>query len=52
MSFIPVVNNEIPEAPMQMILVITENYRRYKILARFAPNLTEKITSYKKVIRG
>jgi hypothetical protein len=52
MIFIPVVNSEIPEAPMQMILVITENYRRYKILARFVPNLTEKIASYKRVIRG
>lgn len=51
MSFTPVTNNQIPEPPMQMILVITSDYRRLKIMARFAPNIGRTITSYKRVIR-
>lgn len=51
MSYQPVTNNEIPEPPMQMILVICSDLKRLKILARFAPNLKRTITSYKRLER-
>lgn len=49
--FITVTNNEIPEPPMQMILVICSDLTRLKILARFAPNIKRTITAYKTVQR-
>lgn len=47
MSYQPIQNNEIPEPPNQMVMVICSDYKRLKILARFAPNIKRTITSYK-----
>lgn len=52
MSYQPVTNNQIPEPPMQMVMVICEDYKRFKVLARFAPNIKRKITAYKIVIKN
>lgn len=51
MSYQPVTNNQIPEQPNQMIVVICADYKRLKILARFATNLKREIKSYKRVER-
>lgn len=49
MSYQPIQNNQIPEPPNQMVMVICSDYKRFKILARFAPNIKRTITSYKRV---
>lgn len=49
MSYQPIQNNQIPEPPNQMVMVICSDYKRLKILARFAPNIKRTITSYKRV---
>lgn len=49
MSYQPIQNNQIPEPPNQMILIICSDYKRLKILARFAPNIKRTITAYKRV---
>jgi hypothetical protein len=49
--FIPVKNNEIPEAPLRLVQVICDDYKRLTICARFAPNIKRKIISYKVVRR-
>lgn len=51
MSFIPVTNNEIPEKSDQMVCVILANYKKHKILARFAKNMSVPVMSYKRVER-
>lgn len=51
MSFQPVTNNQIPEPPMQMIVVICSDLKRLKIMARFAPNIKRTITAYKTIQR-
>jgi len=52
MSFQPITENKIPEPPMQMVLIICDDYSRHKILARFAPNIKRRIMSYKVVHRA
>jgi len=47
MSYQPVTNNQIPEPPNQMIMVICSDLKRLKIFARFAANIKREITSYK-----
>lgn len=49
MSYQPIQNNEIPEAPNQMIMIITSDLKKLKILARFGPNIKRTITAYKVV---
>lgn len=49
MSYQPIQNNLIPEPPNQMVLIICSDYKRFKILARFAPNIKREIKSYKRV---
>lgn len=49
--FIPVENNQIPEKSYQMVYVILANYKRHKILARFAKNMSAPVTGYKRVER-
>lgn len=49
--FIPVINNEIPEPPMQLVRVILANYRQHTICARFAKNMTSPVMAYKRVER-
>lgn len=51
MSYAPVVNNEIPERPLQLVRVILADYRRLTICARFAKNLTSPVMGYKRVER-
>jgi hypothetical protein len=50
--FTPTTENKIPEQPMQMVLIICDDYSRHKILARFAPNIKRRIMSYKVVYRA
>jgi hypothetical protein len=50
--FTPITENKIPEPPMQMVLIICDDYSRHKILARFAPNIKCRIMSYKVVYRA
>jgi len=50
--FIPVENNQIPEAPLQLVKVILADRRRFTICALFAKNLTSPVTAYKAVKRG
>jgi hypothetical protein len=50
--FIPITENKIPEPPMQMVMIICDDYSRHKILARFAPNIKRRIMSYKVVYRA
>lgn len=47
MSYQPIQNNLIPEPPNQMVMVITSDLRKFKILARFGPNIKRTITAYK-----
>lgn len=49
MGFIPVFQNHIPEAPLQLVQVICSDYMRLTICARFAPNIKRTIVSYKVV---
>ncbi len=49
MSYQPIQNNQIPEPPNQMIMIITSDLKKLKILARFAPNIKRTITAYKVV---
>ena len=51
MEFIPVFQNQIPEAPLQLVQVICTDYKRLTICARFAPNIKRTIVSYKVVKR-
>lgn len=51
MSYKPVENNTIPEAPLQLCRIICDDYKRLTICARFAPNIKRKIMSYKRVER-
>lgn len=51
MGFIPVFQNQIPEAPLQLVQVICSDYKRLTICARFAPNIKRTIVSYKVVKR-
>lgn len=52
MSYQPIQNNQIPEPPNQMVMVICSDYKRLKILARFAKNIKREIKSYKRVERA
>jgi hypothetical protein len=52
MSYQPTQNNEIPEPPNQMVMIITSDLKKFKILARFAPNIKRTITAYKRVERA
>lgn len=52
MSYQPIQNNETPELPNQMVMIITSDLRKFKILARFGPNIKRTITAYKIVQRG
>ena len=52
MSYKPLENNTIPEAPLQLCKIICEDYKRMTICARFAPNIKRKITAYKAVYRA
>lgn len=47
MSYQPIENNEIPESPNQMVMIITSDLKKLKILARFGPNIKRTITAYK-----
>lgn len=49
--FTPTDTNNIPLPPNQMIVVICEDLSRFKILARFAPNIKRKITAFKSAIK-
>lgn len=49
MSYQPIQNNQIPEPPNQMVMIITSDLRKFKILARFGPNIKRTITAYKVV---
>ena len=52
MSYKPVENNTIPEAPLQLCKIICDDYKRMTICARLAPNIKRKITAYKVVKRA
>ena len=52
MSYQPIQNNQIPEPPNQMVMIITSDLKKLKILARFAPNIKRTITAYKRVERA
>ena len=52
MSYQPIQNNEIPEPPNQMVMIITSDLKKLKILARFAKNIKREIKSYKRVERA
>ena len=52
MSYQPIQNNQIPEPPNQMVMIITSDLKKLKILARFAPNIKREIKSYKRVERA
>jgi hypothetical protein len=52
MSYQPIQNNEIPEPPNQMVMIITSDLKKLKIMARFAPNIKRTITAYKIVQRA
>ncbi len=45
--FTPIQNNQIPEAQNQMVMIITSDLRKFKILARFGTNIKRTITAYK-----